>query len=74
MLHFSPAALFVFAMFCALLLLALSSGSASFHIAEAIATVIIALGLFGLRLRGRACQSYRSATSGSTRAARRAGK
>jgi hypothetical protein len=54
MLHFSPAALFVFAMFCALLLLALSSGSASFHIAEAIATVIIALGLFGLRLRGRA--------------------
>jgi hypothetical protein len=54
-MHFNPAALFVFAAFCALLVFALSSGSGPTHAAEAVVTVLIAIGVAGFargRLRG----------------------
>ena len=54
-MHFNPLALLVFATFCALLIVALTSGSAALHVAEAIVTVLIAIGIGGFargRLRG----------------------
>jgi hypothetical protein len=44
-LHFSPTALLVFIAFCLLLVVALSLGSTSVHIAEALVTVIIVMGV-----------------------------
>ena len=54
-MHFNPAALLVFAAFCVLLVLALASGSGAIHAAEAVVTVLIAIGVAGFargRLRG----------------------
>jgi hypothetical protein len=48
---FNPFALVVFVAFAALMALATSSGSTSVHIAEAICTVIIAIGVSGLGVR-----------------------
>jgi uncharacterized membrane protein YgaE (UPF0421/DUF939 family) len=50
-MRFNPWALLVFVAFCVLLTMALSSGSATMHIAEAVVTVIIVAGLGGLTLR-----------------------
>jgi hypothetical protein len=50
--HFSPAALLVFVGFSGLLTVALATGSNSVHIAEALVTVIIVLGVGGYALRG----------------------
>ena len=52
-MHFNPTALVVFAAFCVMLAFALSSGSATMHAAEAVATVLIAIGVAGIGLRGR---------------------
>jgi hypothetical protein len=54
-MHFNPFALLIFATFCVLLILALTSGSAAVHAAEAVVTVLIAFGIGGFsrgRLRG----------------------
>ncbi|HEY2906529.1 MAG TPA: hypothetical protein VGJ29_11570 [Vicinamibacterales bacterium] len=51
-MHFNPLALLVFAAFCVLLIVALTSGSAALHAAEAVVTVLIAIGL-GTVARGR---------------------
>jgi hypothetical protein len=51
-MRFSPWALLVFVTFFALLMFALSSGSATFHVAEAVVTVLIAIGIGGFALRG----------------------
>lgn len=51
-MRFSPYALLVFITFCVLLVLALSSGSTTVHIAEALVTILIAIGIGGLALRG----------------------
>jgi hypothetical protein len=51
-MRFNPWALVVFVVFCVLLTVALSSGSATMHIAEAVVTVIIAIALGGYVLRG----------------------
>jgi hypothetical protein len=50
--HFNPKALFLLIGFFMLLALSLSSGSGWMHVAEAITTVLIALGVAGL-LRDR---------------------
>ena len=50
-MRFNPWALLVFVAFCVLLTMALSSGSATLHIAEAVVTVIIVIGLGGYALR-----------------------
>jgi hypothetical protein len=50
-MRFSPSAFVVFVAFCALLMMALSSGSATMHIAEAVVTVIIVAGFGGYTLR-----------------------
>jgi hypothetical protein len=50
-MRFSPAALLVFVAFFALLLFALSKGSAAVHIAEAIVTVLILMGIGGFAFR-----------------------
>jgi len=49
----NPKALLVLVAFFALLALALTSGSSAMHIGEAVATVLIAVGLSGYALRGR---------------------
>jgi hypothetical protein len=46
-MHFNTAAFLVFLAFCGLLLVALSSGPASVHIAEAVVTIIMLLGISG---------------------------
>jgi hypothetical protein len=51
-MRFSPSAFVVFVAFCVLLTMALRSGSATMHIAEAVVTVIIVIGLGGYALRG----------------------
>ena len=51
-MRFSPSAFVVFVAFCVLLTMALSSGSATTHVAEAVVTVLIAIGLGGYALRG----------------------
>lgn len=51
-MRFSPLAFLVLVAFFVLLTMALSSGSATTHIAEAVVTVIIAIGLGGYALRG----------------------
>ena len=51
-MRISPSAFLVLVAFFVLLTLALSSGSATFHIAEAVVTVLIAVGLGGYFLRG----------------------
>jgi hypothetical protein len=51
-MRFNPWALVVLVVFCVLLTMALSSGSATMHIAEAVVTVLIAIGLGGYALRG----------------------
>jgi hypothetical protein len=51
-MRFSPSAFLVFVTFLALLTWALSSGSATFHIAESVVTVLIAVGVGGYFLRG----------------------
>jgi hypothetical protein len=51
-MRFSPTAFLVFVAFCVLLAVALSSGSTTVHIAEAVVTVIIAIGVGGYVLRG----------------------
>jgi hypothetical protein len=51
-MRFSPLAFLVLVAFCVLLTMALSSGSATMHIAEAVVTVLIAIGLGGYALRG----------------------
>jgi hypothetical protein len=51
-MHFSPFAFLVFVAFCVLLTVALSSGSTTVHVAEALVTVIIAIGLGAYVLRG----------------------
>ena len=51
-MRFNPWAFAVFVVFCVLLTKALSSGAASMHIAEAVVTVLIAIGLGGYALRG----------------------
>jgi hypothetical protein len=51
-MRFSPSAFLVLVAFFVLLTLALTSGSATFHIAEAVVTVLIAIGLGGYALRG----------------------
>lgn len=51
-MRFSPYALLIFVTFCVLLVLALSSGSATVHIAEAVVTILIAIGIGGFALRG----------------------
>ena len=51
-MRFSPSAFVVFVAFCVLLTMALSSGSATMHIAEAVVTVLIAIGLGGYAIRG----------------------
>jgi hypothetical protein len=50
-MRFNPWAFVVFVVFCVLLTKALSSGSATMHIAEAVVTVIIVAGLGGYTLR-----------------------
>jgi hypothetical protein len=52
LVHFNPVALLVFVAFCALLLLLLSAGSNATRAAEALVTVLIAIGVGGLALRG----------------------
>jgi hypothetical protein len=51
-MRFSPSAFLVLVAFCVLLAVALSSGSTTVHIAEAVVTVLIAVGLGGYALRG----------------------
>ena len=51
-MRFSPLAFLVLITFFVLLMVALSSGSATFHLAEAIVTVLIVIGLGGFALRG----------------------
>ena len=51
-MRFNPWAFLVFVAFCVLLTMALRSGSATMHIAEAVVTVLIAIGLGGYALRG----------------------
>jgi hypothetical protein len=50
-MRFSPSAFLVLVAFSALLTMALRSGSATMHIAEAVVTVIIVAGLGGYALR-----------------------
>jgi hypothetical protein len=50
-MKFDPLALVLFVAFAALLAAATSSGSTSIHIAEAVCTVIIVIGLGGFQLR-----------------------
>lgn len=50
-MRFSAYALLVFVTFCVLLMLALSAGSPSVHIAEAAVTILIAIGIGGLVFR-----------------------
>ena len=52
-MRFNPVAFLVLVAFFGLLTLALSSGSSTFHIAEAIVTVLIAIGIGGFALRGQ---------------------
>jgi hypothetical protein len=52
-MRFSPAAFLLFATFCLLLTIALASGSAAIHAAEAAVTAIIAIGIAGYGTRGR---------------------
>jgi FtsH-binding integral membrane protein len=49
----NPSALALLLAFCVALLVALSSGSTAFHLAEALATVLIAVGLTGFQFRAR---------------------
>ena len=51
-MRFNPWAFSVLVAFCVLLTMALSSGSATMHIAEAVVMVIIVIGLGGYALRG----------------------
>ena len=51
-MRFNPWAFLVLVAFCMLLAMALSSGSATMHIAEAVVTVLFAIGLGGYALRG----------------------
>jgi hypothetical protein len=51
-MRFNPLALLVFVGFFALLAMALSSGSATMHLAEAGVTVVIAISLGAYALRG----------------------
>jgi hypothetical protein len=50
-MRFSVSAFLMFVAFFVLLTMALSSGSTTVHIAEAVVTVIIAIGLGGYALR-----------------------
>ena len=52
-MRFNPIAFLVLVVFFALLTFALSSGSSTFHIAEAVVTVLIAIGIGGFALRGQ---------------------
>ena len=52
-MRFNPIAFLVLVAFFGLLTFALSSGSSTFHIAEAIVTVLIAIGIGGFVLRGQ---------------------
>jgi hypothetical protein len=52
-MRFNPKALAVFVGFCLLVAMALSSGSAWTHAAEAIASVLILLSLFGFMRNGQ---------------------
>jgi len=52
-MRFNPVAFLVLIVFFGLLTFALSSGSSTFHIAEAIVTVLIAVGIGGFALRGQ---------------------
>ena len=52
-MRFNPLALLVLVGFFALLAMALSSGSATMHLAEAGVTVLIAIGLGGYAFRGQ---------------------
>jgi hypothetical protein len=52
-MRFNPKALLVFVAFCLLLTMALSSGSGWAHAAEAIASVLILLSLFGFMRDGQ---------------------
>jgi hypothetical protein len=49
--RFNPVGLFVFVAFFVLISLALSRGSATTHVAEAIVTVLIVMGVGGAALR-----------------------
>ena len=51
-MRFNPIAFLVFVAFFGLLAFGLSSRSSGFHLAEAIVTVLIAIGIGGLALRG----------------------
>jgi len=52
-MRFSLPALLVLVAFFVFLMLALSSGGATFHIAEAVVTVLIAIGIGSFALRGQ---------------------
>ena len=52
-MHFSISALLVLVAFWVLLMLALSSGSAAVHVAEAVVTVLIAIGVGGFARKQR---------------------
>lgn len=51
-MRFNPIAFLVLVAFFGLLTVALSSRSSNFHLAEAIVTVLIAIGIGSLALRG----------------------
>ena len=51
-MRFNPIAFLVLVAFFGLLTFALSSRSSNFHLAEAIVTVLMAIGIGGLVLRG----------------------